>query len=164
MKENLYTTDCIRTHSGLYMNVFQPTPEMINIDDIAHSLAQMPRFGGHLPIFYSVAQHSICAALHASGKNKLVALLHDASEAYMMDMPRPIKQRMGDYKIFEENLMKVIAHKFGFEWPMPEEVKDIDRVLLHNEWNEYMLAGRGKELTHKEIKDQFLLHFKNYSN
>ena len=53
--ENLHTADCIRTFTGLYMNVFEPTPEMICIEDIAHGLSNMPRFGGHLPEFYSVA-------------------------------------------------------------------------------------------------------------
>ena len=56
MKENLYTPNCIRTFTGLYMNVFNPKPDMICIEDIAHALSQQPRFGGHLPRMYSVAQ------------------------------------------------------------------------------------------------------------
>ena len=48
MKENLYTKDCIRTFTGIYMNVFNPTSEMICIEDIAHSLSLQCRFAGHL--------------------------------------------------------------------------------------------------------------------
>jgi hypothetical protein len=74
--------NCIRTNSGLYINVFEPTPDMISIEDIAHALSFMPRFGGHLDKFYSVAQHSVyCSFMVESIEDKKAALLHDASEA-----------------------------------------------------------------------------------
>ena len=57
--ENLYTPDCIRTYTGIYMNVFEPTLEMIHIEDIAHALSMQCRFGGHLYDFYSVVQKQI---------------------------------------------------------------------------------------------------------
>src|SRR5665811_1025646 len=97
--ENLYTPNCIRTFTGIYMNVFEPTPEMISIEDIAHALTMQCRFGGHLPDFYSVAQHSLnCSYLIDNPKLKLTALLHDASEAYLLDIPRPIKNNLNNYK------------------------------------------------------------------
>jgi uncharacterized protein len=78
--ENLYEPDCIRTYTGLYINVFNPKPEMIEIEDIAHALSFQCRFGGHLPKFYSVAQHSLnCSYLVKEPALKLTALLHDAS-------------------------------------------------------------------------------------
>ena len=128
------TLDCIRTNSGLMMNIFEPTLEMICIEDIAHALANMPRFGCHLNRFYSVGQHSIACARLVSKENKLAALLHDASEAYMLDIPTPIKNRLPDYKKYEHALMLKIAEKFGFDYPLNKELKDADRKMLETEW------------------------------
>jgi len=146
-KENLYTPDCIRTFTGLYMNVFDPKPEMICIEDIAHSLANQCRFGGHLPKFYSVAQHSIFCSKMAGVDYKLQALLHDASEAYLLDIPSPIKKKLIGYKELEERLMKLIAEKFVFKYPLSRFVKQIDKDVLHFEWNRLML----KDTTTPEI-------------
>src|SRR5690606_26745918 len=107
--ENLYEANCIRTFTGQYINVFDPKPDLIRIEDIAHALSQMPRFGGHLPVFYSVAQHSLACAHKVSSRNALAALLHDASEAYLMDIPKPIKNNLHNYKETEHALMEVIA-------------------------------------------------------
>src|SRR6478752_7418281 len=104
----------IRTFTGKWMDVFSPTPEMICIEDIAHALSLMCRFGGHTPTLYSVGQHSIHVSKLVGNKHKLAALLHDASEAYFMDIPRPIKKKVLEYGPIEDKLMKVIAEKFGF--------------------------------------------------
>lgn len=117
-EENLYTPDCIRTFTGIYVNVFEPTEEMICIEDIAHALSNQCRFGGHLPVFYSVAQHSIIMSDKMHESHKLAALLHDASEAYLLDIPRPIKKGLSNYKEIEDKLMTAIAAKFGFEYPL----------------------------------------------
>lgn len=150
--------DCIRTNSGLYINVFETTPEMISIDDIAHGLAAQPRFAGHLDRHYSVAQHSIHSAERASPKNKLAALLHDASEAYMLDMPTPIKARMPEYKAYENKLMSVIALKFGFQFPFDPQIKVIDKVMVHLEWDMLMETNDKsfKCLTAIQAKKEFL--------
>jgi len=137
--ENLYTPDCIRTFTGIYMNVFEPTLEMICIEDIAHALSCQPRFAGHLPQFYSVAQHSLMCAQEVGDAFQLEALLHDASEAYLMDMPSPIKQRMPEYQAIEHKLMTLIAEKFGFPYPLGREVKAADKRMLQFEWNYIML-------------------------
>jgi len=63
----------------------------------------------------------------------LWGLLHDAAEAYLVDLPRPIKQCMPDYRIYEEALARVIAERFGLPWPMPEQVKLADTAILHIE-------------------------------
>lgn len=70
---------------------------------------------------------------------KLQALLHDASEAYAGDIPSPIKKRLPDYKAMEDNLMRCIAAKFGFGYPLCNEVKAIDRIMLQHEWDYLML-------------------------
>lgn len=140
--ENLYQKDCIRTHSGIYMNVFEPKAEMVAIEDIAISLSRMPRFAGHLSEPYSVAEHSWLCCGMASIERKKEALLHDASEAYLMDIPAPIKKRLGNYKKIEDGLMRVIAAKFGFEYPLSEEVKKIDKLMMEKEWDVLMLEKK----------------------
>jgi uncharacterized protein len=139
MTENLYS-DSIRTYTGKYVDVFNPTPDMICIEDIAHALSNTPRFGGHLKHFYSVAQHSLSCA-KCMDDYKLEALLHDASEAYLTDMPSPIKKKMPQYQEIEDNLMKVIAEKFGFQYPLPDEVHRIDKQMLDSEWRLLVLMN-----------------------
>lgn len=167
MEENLYTPNCIRTVTGIYINVFEPTEEMICIEDIAHSLCQQPRFGGHLPYFYSVAEHSLnCSYLIDSPELKLAALLHDASEAYLMDIPKPIKSGLTNYKEIEDKLMKVIAIKFGFDYPLPQEVKDVDETMLELEWVCLMLREKVWTLPKRHPHDlysNFLRMAKYYS-
>ena len=143
MKENLYTPDCIRTFSGKYVNVFEPDPETIVIEDIAHALSHQGRFGGHLPQFYTVAQHSIFCADLAPDEHKFAALMHDASEAYLLDVPRPIKLKLCNYKEIEDKLMEVLATKFGFEFPFDPHIKKVDEEMLRREWYGLMLE-RGK--------------------
>lgn len=139
-KENLFTPDCIRTHSGRYLNVFDPNPDDILIEDIAHALSFQPRFGGHLPKFYSVAQHSVLCAEIAAPPDQFASLMHDASEAYLCDIPRPIKQHMPEYKKIEDKLQSIIAAKFGFEYPHSAEVHRVDNLLLQIEWETLMLS------------------------
>ena len=140
MTENLYTPDCIRTFSGIYVNVFEPKPEMFNIEDIAHALSHQPRFSGHLRDPYTVAQHSIHCSKMVPRQFAYQALMHDCSEAYLLDMPSPIKARMPEYKAVEDNLMKVLAEVFGFQYPLHAEVKKADKVMLELEWNQFMLG------------------------
>jgi 5'-deoxynucleotidase YfbR-like HD superfamily hydrolase len=149
---------CIRTNSGLYINVFDPKPEMLCIEDIAHGTAYQPRFAGHLNRHYSVAQHSILASERATPKNKLAALLHDGSEAFMLDMPTPIKAMLPDYKMYENQLMAVIAKKYGFEFPFDPEIKIIDKYLVNLEW-EMLVVNNDKNfkcMTAIQAKKEFL--------
>lgn len=141
--ENLFTPDCIRTVTGHYVNVFDPDPATICIEDIAHALSHQCRFGGHLPQFYSVAQHSIFCADLASDDHKLAALMHDASEAYLLDIPRPVKLKLSNYKEIEDGLMKLIAAKYGFEYPFHANIKEVDEKMLRIEWNTLMLEKPG---------------------
>lgn len=155
--------DCIRTNSGLYVNVFEPTSEMICVEDIAHALASMPRFGGHLNKRYSVAQHSVRCCEAALGlEDKKAALMHDASEAYMLDIPTPIKAKLPDYKKYEANLMDFIANKFGFQFPLSDAVHAIDREMLLDEW-ENLVVNENDEFEcwdHATAKAKFIEQFK----
>jgi hypothetical protein len=140
MREDLYTPNCIRTFTGIYVNVFEPTQEMFCIEDIAHSLSQQCRFGGHLPKYYSVAQHCIIMSQYMHKSLKLQALLHDASEAYLLDIPTPIKKGLLNYKEIEERLMTELSVKFGFQYPLHEAVKEVDEYMLQWEWSRLMLS------------------------
>lgn len=163
MTENLYTPDCIRTYTGKYVNVFEPTVDMIDIEDIAHGLSHQPRFAGHTKQFFSVAQHSVNvmrAVPDFRPELKTEALLHDASEAYLCDIPKPIKARMPEYKVIEDRLMAVIAEKFGFTWPMDPDVKLADEMLLNAEWNYVVLSNRIDCWSSELAKNRFLYEFK----
>jgi len=137
------------------------------MEDIAHALSHQCRFGGHLPRFYSVAQHSILVSVIVPDEHKLAALLHDASEAYLLDIPRPIKLKLSNYAEIENNLMTMIADMFGFDWPLHESVKHADEVLLQKEWKEIMLRGQDEEFecfSSTHAKQNFLNRFKNLTN
>ena len=112
---------------------FDPSREEIRIADIAHSLSMQCRFGGHVPRFYSVAEHSVLVSRRVSPENRLWALLHDSPETYVQDTIRPIKRAFPLLRDTEDNIMSVIARKFGLPTEMPQEVKDADDELLREE-------------------------------
>jgi len=153
----------IRTNSGIYINVFKPTPEMICIEDIAHALSGLPRWGGHLNRHYSVAQHCVLAARMATTKkNKRAALIHDATEAFILDMPTPIKAKLLQYKKVEVNLMAVIFKAFKQPYPYSPQIKEIDKKMLRLEW-ENLVANDNKEFkcwSKKKAKKEFLKMYK----
>jgi 5'-deoxynucleotidase YfbR-like HD superfamily hydrolase len=163
---SLYNEDpVIRTSSGIWFNAFEPTEEMICIVDIAHALSNQCRFGGHLLKFYSVAQHSTSTALLVSPEHRLAALMHDASEAYLLDIPRPIKNKLSNYKEIEDGLMTIIAKKYGFQWPLHEEVKRADEEMLQIEWDNIVMSPTCKEvcLTSAQAKENFIQQFNLYN-
>lgn len=153
--------DCIRTNSGIFVNVFNTDPDSLVIEDMAHALASLPRFGGHLNRHYSIAQHSVLAAMRASTPSKKGALLHDGSEAWLLDMPTPIKNNLPDYKSTEHKFMLVIADKFGFEYPLNKEIKQIDADLLQLEWENLVLTDNPDFncWSQKKAKKMFLKMF-----
>ena len=114
------TGDWIQTYQGTQMYPLDPLAVEIDIRDIAHALSNLCRFNGHVKKFYSVAEHCCHVSdLFDSKYLRLVGLLHDASEAYLCDMPRPIKRSDGFATLYleaEEKLMQVIATKFDIQW------------------------------------------------
>ena len=160
--DTIYTENSIRTYTGKVFDLKILDPDSICIEDIAHGLANTARFAGQLPKFYSVAQHSFHVSLSASKENALAALLHDASEAYLGDMPSPFKKLLPDFKEYEDRLMNVIAQKFGFEYPLNSEIKKIDNDYLHIEWNALVEKIQPAFIIYspEEAEKQFLLMFK----
>lgn len=164
--QELFKTDNITTFTKKYVNVFDPKPEMFCIEDVAHALSKEQRFGNHLSVNYSVAQHSILCAGLASAKNKLTALLHDQTEAYIRDLPSPIKRRMPEYAEVEKKMMVCMSEKFGTIYPLPEEVKKIDELMLIKEWDSLMMGKSEFEfsiMTQEEAKANFIALFYDLS-
>lgn len=137
--EILETERTIRTFTGIYFNVFDPDVELVNILDIAHALARACRFNGHTKEFYSVAQHSVWVSERVPVEHRLAALLHDGSEAYLADIPSPIKRHFTQYHGIEDNVMQAIAKKFNFQYPLHDLIKKADKEALYWEWNNKVL-------------------------
>ena len=112
----------LSTYTGKKFYPYDPRPEQICIEDIAHGLSMLCRFVGQCRFFFSVAEHSIAVARLLPANLKLFGLLHDASEAYLADLPRPVKAGLPEYKAIEANVERVIAEKFELPFPMPPEV------------------------------------------
>jgi hypothetical protein len=130
----------IQTVSGRWLDPLAPDPESIDIGDIAQALSNQCRFGGHSRVFYSVAQHStivsdVCAERGATPAEALSALMHDAGEAYLVDLPHPLKHRSEigpPYRKAEKLLEEAIRIRFDLV-PQPAEMKPIDHALLATE-------------------------------
>jgi hypothetical protein len=130
--------NAILVHSGVIFDVFNPKIEDIRIEDIAHALSNICRYGGHSPKFYSVAQHSvICSYESGTPQEQFEFLMHDASEAYLMDLPRPIKRNMPDYIKIEDKLLDLIFTKYNLTFPLVKRVKEVDDQVLHYEYRNF---------------------------
>jgi hypothetical protein len=141
--------DVILTHSGKYVAPGRLEPEDIEVIDIAHALSHQCRFSGHTRVFYSVGEHScrccdLVEELTGDPHEMLWALMHDASEAYLVDLPRPIKHaasQLGEaYRVMEQNAMEAVTVAMGLEPEMPAVVSYADTVLLATERRDLMPA------------------------
>jgi len=163
-KNPLYAGNNIRTASGVYVNVFKIDEciERILIEDIAHALSHQCRFSGHIQTYYSVAEHSIYVAEMVPDEDKLAALMHDASEAYLVDIPAPIKPGLPGYKQIEAVVMDAIAKKYDFQYPFSAPVKEADIESLKFEWDNYMLSDNMDARPFKQVKQEFIDKFYEY--
>jgi hypothetical protein len=133
--------DWMQTYSGRQFWPCDPKPEEIDIEDIAHALSMQCRYGGHCKSFYSVAQHSIMVSQVCMEQDALWGLLHDAAEAYLVDLPRPIKHfsDMGElYRYLEKRLMWAVCDRFGLPREEPKSIKRADNILLVTEMRDLM--------------------------
>jgi hypothetical protein len=129
---------CIQTFTGRMVDPLNLTPDQVVIEDIAHALAMQCRFNGHCLKFYSVAEHCLHVSRLCPPEHRLWGLLHDASEAYLTDVPSPVKSVMEEFKRHEQAVHTVIAQRFQLPWPMPEAVTQADRWLLAAERHSLM--------------------------
>ncbi len=150
------TGEWFQTFTGKRFYVTDPDPDDVDIRDIAHALSMICRFGGHTREFYSVAQHSVLCSwivedwAREKGKDdaylRLCTLLHDASEAYLGDVVRPLKMGLLDYCDLESKMMRVIYSGLGIEYPTEAEYKIIKKV------DDIMLVSERRDLiNHKNI-------------
>jgi hypothetical protein len=150
------------TYTGIKFYPLDPKPVEICIEDIAHALSNICRYNGHSKFFYSVAQHCVLchdlAALYFEGNIPLYCLLHDAAEAYICDLPRPVKTEINGYKAIEETLEVIILSAYGL-YPVPpyiqHQVKAIDDQVLHME-AEVLLNRTGWAVN--PVRQKFEIH------
>ena len=102
----------------------------IPIIDVAHSLSMKCRFNGHLNHFYSVAEHSVFVSRLVPEEDALWGLLHDASEAFLPDVPRPFKGLFPGFKEYEDRILQAFAEVYDLPWPVPESVKEVDKHII----------------------------------
>lgn len=137
----------ILTFSGKFIDLFDPKPDDITLEDIAHGLACCNRFAGHTKRPITVAQHSVYVARVS---DSLQGLLHDASEAYLGDMTKWLKEspELGHYRDVEDKLQRIIYQKYGCPEEMTPEVAYADKLMLRFEggegyglkvWNDWLM-------------------------
>lgn len=132
------------TYTGKVIEITDPCEDAVCNEDIAHALSMICRAAGHFKHFYSVAQHSLNCMREACARGYgkricLAALLHDASEAYLCDVPSPLKKELDDYRKIEKKFENVIWKKYKL-YPLSAEekriVKEIDSDIL---WYEFKM-------------------------
>lgn len=128
----------MQTFSGRQFWPVDPRADEVFIVDIAHSLANLCRFAGHCERFYSVAEHSVLVSYVVPPEDALAGLLHDASEAYVVDIPRPLKPFIAGYKDIEARVWRAIASRYGLADSLPASVKLADNAVLLAEAEQIM--------------------------
>lgn len=174
----------ITTYTGIQFDPLHPDPEKIRIEDIAHALSFLCRGNGHVKTFYSVGQHCMAAAQEAEARGDsrrviLGALLHDATECYLSDVPHPYKINMPRYRELEESLLQAVFARFLGGPLMPEEtaeVKQIDRALMFSDLHHLMDHPENREQEgtlvlpvdyqvrpFAEVEQEYLAWYRRYS-
>lgn len=116
--------------SGGRFNYNRPEESDVTIEDIASALSNVCRFSGHLPRFYSVAQHLVNTSHIVKPKLAFTGLMHDTAEAFTNDLPTPLKWALPIFKELEVKIESAMGKKFGFEYPYPPEIKEADTTML----------------------------------
>lgn len=174
----------IKTYTGIFFDPLHPDPDRIDILDIAHALSMLCRANGHFKSFYSVGQHCINCMLEAAARGyskrvQLACLLHDASEAYLSDVTRPVKKELPKYLEIEKPLQDAIWRKY-LEKPLSQEenaqVFAIDDAMLWHEFRALLDTKLTEEIPEiqsspvfsfvgfSECENQYLQYFRCLSN
>jgi len=177
----------ILTYTGKRFDTLNPKPEDICIEDIAHALSMICRFGGHCRQFYSVAQHCLLVSCNLPVEAELWGLMHDAAEAYVGDVVTPIKRLLyvenggiaaDGFWEFEEKILHCVATALDMAWPPPKIVREIDtRVMLGEA--DFLMEGRAAgcggyfeepifvrplSMRHNWAEDLFLARYRHLRN
>lgn len=131
---------------GQLFYLLEPNPEALSLDAIAYALSNLCRYTGHCKPFYSVAQHCVHVSTLVPREHALAGLFHDASEAFIGDLSRPLKDALdtiapGVIRFVEGRIHAVIAERFGFEYPFDPAIKHADNVALATEKRDLMTRG-----------------------
>lgn len=134
-----------RTYTGAQVFFDKPEDSTITFLDIAHQLANLSRFTGASNSPYSIAQHSVLVAYHCP-ENAWEGLMHDASEAFLNDIPKPLKVLLPDYQKIEDRFSVWLSERFKFQYPFPDEVHTADLRLLATEMRSMMAQSDHESL------------------
>lgn len=126
----------VRTYTGRNLDLLDPDPKEIDIQDIAHHLAKLDRYNGAGHYSYSVGQHSLLVADALPKEYKLQGLLHDATEAYLGDVVSPLKKLLPDYRKIEQNVMNAVCKRFEITFPRPNIIKRADQAVMAAEMHQ----------------------------
>jgi len=138
MNDREQSGDWMQTYTGGRFYPLDPRAKDIDPRDIAHALSLLCRYGGHVDRFYSVAEHCVLMSLWVPPKDALEALLHDATEAYVVDVPRPLKRSIPGYRAIEDAVAVAVAARFGTGFDLPPSVHEADDRILLTERNALM--------------------------
>lgn len=127
----------ILTADGVYFSYDFPIAG-ITLNAIARGLSNTCRFAGQCSRFYSVAEHSVWVSRIVPREHALAGLFHDAAEAFICDMPKPLKEMLPDYKTVEARVEAAVFAALGLDATLPPEVKHADRVMLATEQRQIM--------------------------
>lgn len=153
-----------KTFTGKTFYYCHVTPDIFDVVDIAHSLARLCRWVGHVGCeHYSVAEHSIIMSDYALSNTEedrygvaLAALFHDAAETYTADIPKPYKMLFPELKVYETFLTKAIFESFGLPWKYYAVVKELDRRIMANESE--LVSGAAQDFKHLVALENSHLH------
>lgn len=140
MVEQRYDT-WLQTYTGGAFSLLDPKVDDVCLEDIAHALGMLCRYCGHTDYFYSVAEHCVYMSRMVSQEAAPYALIHDAAEAYVSDLPSPVKRMVPGYKVIENRISAVVLEAFALSAPSEKirnEVHTADGRMLTTERRDLM--------------------------
>jgi hypothetical protein len=155
----------METLSGIRFYPLEAEVDKFSIKDIAHALSNICRWGGHTCYHFSVAQHAHIMSHLVSKENAMEALMHDATEAYLGDIPTPIKRLFPEYLDIEDKLAKKLAVKYKYTYPYPAQVYKYDTVMKKIEHDVLLLRKESpycikiERLSQEEAERLFLTRY-----
>lgn len=149
--------------SGGKFNYNKPEESDVTIEDIASATSNICRFSGHLPRFYSVAQHLVNTSRIVAPEFAFTALMHDTAEAFTNDLPTPLKWALPIFKELEVKIESAMGNKFGFQFPYPPEIKEADTIMLLLE-KRYVKEDKSKWPAYEDIEQKIIRNKVKYLN